>query len=1361
MKKEKGGSMRKLTQAIGLAGLLGGVVSGASAANVNIPLVDQAWTLVGAASGYLDSSSLGSSYPAFTTGGSYAILTDMVDDNGTITWDRNVSNGTSPTALSNTGLTSLGTGNGIEDPQEVLNVNHTAGVTGSPLYGTIGIIGINGEHGGLPYKGHVTINWEREAKYGTSPMRTLFIQSPNATEPDVAVYYQATYEGDTFKIVFDGQYVDSPDTTNTYYTGTFSRSFTYDNPMQLGDYTQLTQSSSGTSAGITAIPYLIDMNLTDNYTVPTGTAVNNCAIETNTTTEGGCRAILDGNLTMYTWNSDLQKWALFRASASGTGASWIDANGTSFTNTAAFLAGNTNDFNDIEPGRAYWAKMQVNENTALGITYNNALNPAGLVMGGTTPTASTFSATSSYDGGGAVANEGWNMLTFGDEVIRYTTTGLTFNMNTATNNDINITDSFGAQVLGVVPKDTDVLTSDVCQAINDAIDANATTNHADLSYIKCYPGGRWENQGVSENSIVLIGSRAFSISGGGISNVKSLSGNLVPAISGIDTNVSSYTTPYGEYVLGFKYNKDYVCKTAANNQPLADPGANANLPSAIGIQFPDAASGYTNMIDINITGTCMTSASIGASIVKDINYRLSKYGFSGANAEINVSALVIDTGGNTATTDANDTVVIAASLPYGYTGINEAQSARFHLRDHTFVRVFNYAFNQTKPATQINDQNGTGTYMITIEANGSVGSSWVAWSVPVDEQNMTLTLLNVNEANVTTGVFAFNPSQDDNATIAFTSIINPFFDVKKNPYYDYAVNDYNGSFFTDVHPSAEANTSVLGAIRQVYTGTGLAGGTSYTTDNNASLGGAYLSDLMYNAVWSQNFPTALDSGPVYKLKESTANGGVDLQPENFITAVTEHQASSTIESEGNFISWKTIDITRDNNGSLDWFDKDYSYELFWTDIERGYWVYLTTDAGTAPTITTTATVTGSTLQHFHNDTNVTYNHVNKTFTVTIDNLINAADAAGDKSTTYNVVATIGGNKIPMMPSGTVDGLGDQFTIDLSDYYTPGFTEQQSTGSLTTISVTADDGLGEYATQDFTVDFVKPAKPTYSYSTATGLYTVTALDASEWRLYDKNMSDLNYSLSSTYTNHLVADDNNFTNQVDGDDTTDGTAELNMAATGYFTYPTATATSFYNALRLIAVDDQNLWSDMEIIYYAPVYQGTSILQDGGSTIDAQEYDYYPKKYFDTGAAMTNADDPDIDAGTGLLTHDEGVQLHAIEPNVTLTMAFQTSDNNNSRLDQDLARTKMLYIKDSSGTYCNTTISTETNLCTVGRALFMPADYAPSGAREVFYVYVDGMPGSLDGIYYGFFPDDDDEGFDGTQYLTKIPTDIQIVK
>ncbi len=635
----------------------------AAPSNYGVPVQTGKWQLIGVTglhqektanttTGTTSSASLTSIDMGTTDLG----LIDINDNANMVTWDANSSIGNKATGSDINAYTAAnnGTGNIFTETgsawtasgDEVVTYENNGTTYGTADYSILGVQALNHSDTTLTAVA-VAINYDRTVNYKNynSPMRVMYLKSDKVTstsgsDPDVKIIYQASMEGQMFKLQFTddttvsaGSAVTvsnfdfaqptsgSGDRTGTdpIYYGYFSQGYTYDTPAVAGsDFPTLDEYVAGSSGGSSSlytytgygsIPNVFDMNLTNNSTVcPTtgGSAyAPNYFDPTDSdyygTSQSDCVQLLEGNLTVYEWdNTDTtDSWK----------QGWYYRSTRSTVSSDSF---NTITNDSLQEGKGYWVKFDKYEAGSLVTNYGFTTSSTPSLPGFLVSNAIT---RDSYDS--SLVKPGWNLVAFEDENIRYSTTGFAVSSGLIERGNVYVnTPNFEKRITiaaGTAPEAA-------CQSFNGAIESYNEKIGINVVNIRCYPGtGDFNNDGdmdddAEDAGIILIGDRVFSIDVDADSNdqtdnnISTLAGAALDAVYDGNVTLSTgkmtgtitegdglrYTSRYGEYALG-----------ATLNAHMFENDGNANLYNRgkVGIRIPsyDTVAGEDAVMDVNLT----------------------------------------------------------------------------------------------------------------------------------------------------------------------------------------------------------------------------------------------------------------------------------------------------------------------------------------------------------------------------------------------------------------------------------------------------------------------------------------------------------------------------------------------------------------------------------------------------------------------------------------------------------------------------------------------------------------------------------------------------------------------------------------
>lgn len=1101
-------------------------------------------------------------------GPTYYTLTDTDDSDGNVTYDTTLS----------------GASNNNSDE-------------GNRTYSTVGVQVIPGNDYGLAT---TSFNYKKRAKNSALSFRTMYVAMETGSRPLVRIIYQSNYEGDPFYITFDG---------GLEYLGTFNLEKSYDNPGVFGVAVDV-----DTNEAVNKIDEIIDMNLSDNnlsnlenFDVDKSSLF---AAGYNGAVAGGRQTLsgYDANLTVYRWDSENQKWLIYRSGNSV----------------------NQNELTTVTAGQSYWVKVSTSRDTV-----------PGLILGtGHIDDNTTYSSTGllQEDTGSYLTYRKWNMLSYNDTCLRYTISGMFIHSDFYRNGSFLIRGPYKDDYITILSNVTD---SDLETAayINNAL-AVMEANGSISWNMRAYPAASADGNGIVVISDQLFEVNATADSEGNLTTLAGFSPSHSYELNvtgvGRDGDYHLVESPLDEYVLAMEFNKDL----------LLDVGPTYRQ----GRLYFTAPLYNTAKYDINLS-----QAGSELSLLNGVTSELPSI----------AGAFLIDRNLD----DANDTILIGATTP-------------FYLQDATYSRIYDY------------DPTGVAT---TVTLEGDAGDTTVTTG-----STLTQMITNINALEGTTGISAFEINGSASRILLVTDSHRTFA-LREGGDQDqfYEVFD-------------EGNETAMGAVKQIFGGLSLtdvplrewnvsAMGTNWTLDRTALLSSdnnvgipynlkSKNDDLGYSPYWSEAFPVSNVLTTLRGVESSDFTAG-RVRPEAIITGITRSD---------NTILWRQADLTMD---PVNWKNDQFRFNLFNIEKERGYWTYLTS-GGKNPLSISGTSFYGDIRYHFvnrfdineSNRTGEVLNYFNQVLDVTIKGLVDST--AIEENESYNVQLYIDGQVYGLTRNGTTD----RFTITLNNRDIPQLEVVEEPASQVSLDLVVTDGQGYKITENIPLDIVRPTPPVYSFreetSSLRGAMNVNCEYTSSIKILEGNVSDTegDWNELVTTTEHDCSSNLVFI-PVDFDEIIYGTPDKP-----------------YYDLRLISVDDSDLYSDMRRVFYAPVYRSTHLLETNASiTTDAE-----PVYCENNGSNCQHWTD------NGGSYTDSGIQLDAMDENVS---SLSYLPKMGTKLNTNLVYTMDLNTSDGNLT---------------GRVKFMP-----SYAGEVFYYYHSGV----DQLFYGVFPNGDRTG--GSYY---VPSPIE---
>lgn len=1101
----------------------------------------------------------------------------------------------------------------INDSSTPRQVDLGAGV-GSDIYGTVAVMTLGQDTTNFissdteHFGATITaLEWTPKVKVTTGSIRTMYIKSPDAGAPDIKIMYQADHEGDTFLIQYE---------TGAATALTESDNTTYEGTFNR-EYTYDNAAVLGTDFAVS----VVDTSLSGGNSVSKimhAFDMNLANNEMNGTTRGE----IEPNTVFETFNGSSYPYT-------GTSPSLrndLDGNMTvlrwsaaaqiweqfraSYDGTTATTS-SANDFDEFEQGRGYWVKVDRDQGASFAA-------PSGFVLG--YDSAANIDHTAIEDG----ISDGWNMLSFGDEYFAYSVTGMFLTGNHA---DLNITDTYGATRVNFTDINATIAPAVSCKTINASLDSKNSIGYTNFN-LRCIP-----SQGTG---IALISTRRFTAQTGGTApTALDGSGSLVALADGTASVPNVYRSDYGTKAVVIEPNMYYKSVTTV------DGNISVEFPlNSVGAAY--AAVGATTATNITNVGTAMTTAA------------------AGLHTDVATRVLNLDMDFDDVANDPGDALLLASNF-------------RFFVKDATLVRTF--AYDSTRADSTRTNAGSADNYTSDNNTTARVIGATTTTLIRIVDDNLTGTAARIDAVAGTTDVNATKMEGDeDNTTIMVHYTGSQVAANSRIAKVDLQEQGYLWDVLTEVRCSAypttitdgtgECNASTRGAIGKVWDISAL---VNFTKDSNTTNGfdgnysGEFTSmvtqDLRNAPAFAQNFPI---SGPLFDIKTTYGK-----QAELIITGQTE--ATDATNMAG-FVSWKQIDVSKD---PTEWYDNDDQYELFWTEKEKGYWVYLNGTATNDLSFVGTPTISGTPYSHFNNyfsgtsTSATTQNQLNHTLTVEVSGVTTYGQATANNDA-FEVYADINGYTTSFQRTGSTNN----FTIPLNSHETAGL--DFDAGEVT-ITITTAEASGKVTSTTYSLDYAKPVISAVSLSSSTASVTITngTTAAEEIHVYTGDINDSNYGTS-------VATNWGGSVTVSGDTTAVNLGSLGIVfpsaftsitgldVTAYDSAPEQLAQGIVKDMRFTAKDAGDLYSNQEKLGYIPFYASSGILASSSSTT----YDSNPKVY-DANGALDSA----YTGTTG--GANDGVQLKSAST-ATLTCAYA---HNEVELNEAVANLRDIVLSDGT--------------------------------------------------------------------------------
>ena len=933
----------------------------------------------------------------------------------------------------------------------------------------------------------------------TDPLRTIYVKDTDAdgevsATPIFALTYRASMEGK--KLEYSRSILGTDAKTITINS---ENTFRY---AAIGVPT--TASDADNSDSLIAIKDAVDFNLSNN---PYSSSFY------DKDTYGDVQAGND-RFRMYRFDAQNQQWEIY------------DMNNT------------VNDFSNLEVGRGYWGRMQLDSSSV-----------GGIVLGKATQQIPHATYTD-------LEADAWNLLAFDDFYpdIRNSSTGLRLDVNASTN--LTLIDSSTGYEIVVAIGGTDVVADS--QLINAAVaNAKDSGSIARVFDLKAFPTGAGATQ-----EITLISNKRFGVkdstASGGITSVTTLLGNKpfdpvtleneafdVIELGDVNSSDGVYSK-YGEYTVIIKplvgsgtaadenvSSISLVSGTATEVIKILDLNSTIDTVAKVGTNL-DLLDGYkafgidlkyeSNSSDLDPGYVLIASDNpfyitdktyIRAFTVRDdanivgdgdVDFQFTIFG-SGESAggtnctdtvvsdtaavtidERNVSDAInstcLSTAGRSATdrTDSSQGYLIIAGNKDRYLDVQEKNStsrlqdatAPYVDKDGNTIDAYDYGIDFAKGAV-------SELYIISKLASLDTMQKFV---IDIDTYNNDLNDSISFELN-TTGTYSNVGYEEYNITN------QQFTEADTSTYFD-LIEQKLGNLFAEhnITYSIEHNGTsgdINGSVMTILTDNNVDGIRIATVElAGGSFEDANLSDAnatktsgvidVVNAEETLNLKTNAYKSPDYVIDGPLYTmREAGFQLRALVTGAMNYQTDT--------MAWDNVDLTREPSK---WFDDAGDYNLFGIDSTSGYWAYLTDPDSDESDFGIDGTKVSVNTQKYHSHwdprTGVATNHLVANFTVSLKDTLGSWDA----NNSITAVASIGGAEIDLRNSSNG---GLTFVSGVNTYDNPGLL-----GDRQSILLKLSDGLGIKTDGNIdtglVLDLEKPAKPVISLETGAPKITTT-------------------------------------------------------------------------------------------------------------------------------------------------------------------------------------------------------------------------------------------------------------------------------
>ena len=1021
----------------------------------------------------------------------------------------------------------------------------------APFYGTVGIFAIVGTQsrkesnyivldGSDDHAVHVKAEYIKEKAHHV-PMFRMYIEGKDDV-PTIRVDYQGDYEGTKLRVKFGEE-------KETYYTY-FNSSKTYSSPADL--YAQVVDNQAKSALIVEAV----DFNISDNNltlleknqfkTLSTDGSIGGDGIKTFEQEN-------DDELLVYHFQDE--GWQIFNSANANVGS---------------------NDFEKFEPTKGYWVKAHS----------QNAHNDGNKTkIGLITKDAKDLDRSDYYKD----LDNGWNMLSFSDEYLRYATTGMFIPWAEMNASGVNI---FFGQHGRENPVDENrtrdiniSISSDNAHNLGDGVQLiNAFIHLRELLYgepihVRAFPA--MQREGAGSEGVVIISNARFETNA---TRATTLTG------AQLNTTANSYQiSKYGEYILGLEINR------------LDGSDINGSvdffMPSSQSRKFHASGS-----VAIGTNEVSENNHIIAQKMDRALREATIPIGETEPGATSKVYLVDFDFESNSSIKDY--------TAPSHYSALLVTGGTRFFVRDRTYTKVFKVL-------------NG-GDFTIK---GGSVQK------VTYNPDSLSVTDL-INTQSRATGVVAHDLGNDYFAiTSASVRNLDLLEDSKVSIFEDVATNDGN--------IPAENMRFTKGAISRVYTFSNLFTpsielDTDTFSGNKTRLPLTALEHLSVDSELSKDLGTYVTSAKGFPsatldLKENSVwaiDFPMDGIIEKFAGYGKEITSIMTINfSADNLAYWSFIDLTKSPDT---WYIEDGAdiQDIFHLYNQKAYWVNIKDKSSRS--LNKSVDTAGSVYQkrvytHFNNTLSegigATKNHIDHTLSIKFDTtFLNPKE-----NPYYDAMAVIAGEEYRLRYNGN----GFQLRLNSSIIH---LNERSIDEPNDPIILKIFDGLGNNLIEnanDYTyhIEYFKPTLPELTWSNE-GELEANIDDEAVIEYYNEYISDVEVQRNRSLISNPLLSRNPHLGWVSIDNSPHGGLKKIRAVS-----------------RVTIGDNQNFYSNSLGFLYAPLKFGHVLsvqAKEGEPKVDLWPYSYIQKQILTVSDERGN-----FPSFTGLNGENNGIQLTLLQP------------------------------------------------------------------------------------------------------------------
>jgi hypothetical protein len=230
----------------------------------------------------------------------------------------------------------------------------------------------------------------------------------------------------------------------------------------------------------------------------------------------------------------------------------------------------------------------------------------------------------------------------------------------------------------------------------------------------------------------------------------------------------------------------------------------------------------------------------------------------------------------------------------------------------------------------------------------------------------------------------------------------------------------------------------------------------------------------------------INSHPFWTKDLVAENALIALADEEYANLMPRMIVGGITDTDTGKVNWEQLNTTKSLST---WYDSGYNYNLFKTNSQRAYWVYL--DEPIDNTIefeTDNTTVTKRNIRHYNNSTGEVKNYLSLDVSATVNGLLNNGELEGLVYLSFDEIANLVGEEFILRHA-----LQNAFKGSINSFEINSINEEQN---LTTVKIIATNGRTHRKVFEEAIDIQKPTAPTLSFNSTPSTLTMNSTDESE-------------------------------------------------------------------------------------------------------------------------------------------------------------------------------------------------------------------------------------------------------------------------